>query len=203
MIYYQFFPQESIENTHKRHLPQLLLLLFSELAQKEARLSIRQLQTCFSLASHVVNEILKFSLSQSNSLASTPSTPLPRTPTDSPGLSRAAAQRQLSEDLLTRQFEELKSLVAITYLEFFSTFLNNRVLNQQVVVGEEVAGGHLFKAVFSSACELLLHSARLTTEMASIGNEREGMYCIIPCTCTVRKYTPMVSVISSPGKLDS
>ena len=70
--------------------------------------------------------------------------------------------------MLTRQFEELKSLAAVNYLEFFSRFLDGRVLSQQSGRGR---GSH-FKAVFSSACELLLLSARLCSEMALIENEQ-------------------------------
>ena len=95
-----------------------------------------------------------------------------RTPSDSPSLARVnisstAAQRQLSEDVLTQQFEELKSLIAVNYLEFFSSFLDSRVLGESVRGGK---GSH-FKAVFSSACELLLHSATLCSEMALLENE--------------------------------
>ena len=157
---------------HRYHLPHLLLALFSELAQKESKLSTRELQTCFSLSSLILHELLNYSSSHSGSLASTPSTPVPRTLSDSPSLKRAnistAAQRQLSEDMLTRQFEELKSLIAVNYLEFFSSFLDSRVLNHQ---SGRARGSH-FKAVFSSACELLLLSARLCSEMALIENEQ-------------------------------
>ena len=158
---------------HRYHLPHLLLALFSELAQKESKLSTRELQTCFSLSSLILYELLNYSSSHSGSLASTPSTPVPRTLSDSPSLKRAnisstAAQRQLSEDMLTRQFEELKSLIAVNYLEFFSSFLDSRVLDHQ---SGRARGSH-FKAVFSSACELLLLSARLCSEMALIENEQ-------------------------------
>ena len=169
--------QESNESVHRYHLPHLLLALFSELAQKEPKLSNCELQTCFSLSSLVLHELLNYSLSHSGSLASTPSTPVPRTSSDSPSLARAgissstaAAQRQLSEDMLTRQFEELKSLIVVNYLEFFSRFLDGRVLSQQHQIGQ--AGGSHFKAVFSSACELLLLSARLCSELALIENEQ-------------------------------
>lgn len=159
---------------HRYHLPHLLLSLFSELAQKESTLTTRELQTSFSLSSLILHELLNYSSSHSGSMASTPSTPVSRTPlSDSPSLARAnissiAAQRQLSEDMLTRQFEELKSLAAVNYLEFFSRFLDGRVLSQQSGRGR---GSH-FKAVFSSACELLLLSARLCSEMALIENEQ-------------------------------
>ena len=169
------FLQESIENVHRYHLPHLLLALFSELARRESKLSTRELHTSFSLSSLILHELLSYSSSHSGSLASTPSTPVPRTPSDSPSLARAniisstaATQRQLSEDMLTRQFEELKSLIAMNYLEFFSRFLDSRVLCQQ---SGRARGSH-FKAVFSSACELLLLSARLCCEMALIENEQ-------------------------------
>lgn len=144
----------------------------------ETCLATHELQTCFSLASYIIHELLDSSSSHSGSLASTPSTPVPRTPADSPSLARAfiqstAAQRQFSEDMLTRQFEELKSLVTINYLEFFSSFLDSRVLSQSC----RVTSGH-FKATFSSACELLLLTAQLSPEMASTENE-----CAGTCTC--------------------
>jgi hypothetical protein len=177
-------------------LPHLLLALFSELAQKESNLSTRELQTCFSFSSLILHELLTYSSSHSGSLASTPSTPVPRTPlvlSDSPNLARAnissiAAQRQFSEDMLTRQFEELKSLVTVNYLEFFSRFLDGRVLGQQI---DRAMGSH-FKAVFSSACELLLLSARLCSEMALIENEQTtaGMTILLYMfTCkTISRY---------------
>ena len=166
---------------HRYHLPHLLLSLFSELAQKESTLSTRELQACFSLSSLILHELLTYSSSHTGSLASTPSTPVPRTPlSDSPSLARAnvssiAAQRQLSEDMLTRQFEELKSLAAVNYLEFFSRFLDSKVLNQQ---SGQTRGGH-FKAVYSSACDLLLLSARLCSEMALIENEQTAAGTIV------------------------
>ena len=72
--------------------------------------------------------------------------------------------------MLTRQFEELKSLIVVNYLEFFSRFLDSRVLSQQHQIGQ--IGGSHFKVVFSSACELLLLSARLCSELALIENEQ-------------------------------
>lgn len=72
--------------------------------------------------------------------------------------------------MLTRQFEELKSLIAVNYLEFFSSFLDSRVLGQ--CQSGRGRWNH-FKAVFLSACELLLLSARLCSELALIEDEQK------------------------------
>lgn len=181
------------------HLPHLLLSVFSELVQKETQLTTRELRACFSLVLYVITELLNSSASRSNSVASTPSTPLPHTPADSPSLGRAAGQFaatqwQLSEDAFTRQFEELKSLITVNYLEFFARLLGNRVLNQQGRYSTNSSTdvrGHL-KATFSSACELLLLLARLSPNMAAVENEHTdtpaGKYCLVVVSYKISTY---------------
>ena len=179
----------------------MLLVLFSELAQKGIQLTTKELQTSFGLASYVIHELLNTSASRSNSLASTPSTPLPRTPSDSPSLGRAlnhltATHRQLSEDGFVRQFEGLKSLVVVNYLEFFSSFLDSRVLNQSTWHSSNGDSRNHFKVTFSGACELLLLSARLSPNLAIIETEHTSKYGCMNCLHSVfKKNTSSVSTL--------
>ena len=62
------------------------------------------------------------------------------------------------------------------------------MLSQQVNGGGEVVRGHTFKAVFSGACDLLLLTARLSPEMASVEDEPEPEGILYSTSCTLYSF---------------
>lgn len=158
-----FYLQDSVENAHQWHLPNLLLIVLRELVTHEPMLSLNALHTSLELISFILQELLRSPSSQISSRASTPhspSTPLstskmlgalhststmaPVSPVNfRPSIQTSdGAPQQVFEDgalqrtlhsPMVQPLEEMKAQILANYLMLFSSFVSDRVHNS---VGE-------------------------------------------------------------------
>ena len=155
ILFNSFYLQDSVENAHQWHLPNLLLIVLGELVTREPMLSLNALHTSLELISFILQELLRSPSSQISSRASTPhspSTPLstskmlgalhstmaPVSPVNfrpsiqtsdgAPQQEDGALQPNLHSPMV-QPLEEMKAQILANYLTLFSSFVSDKVHN--------------------------------------------------------------------------
>lgn len=161
------------------HIPQLCLALAKVLLKTHSFLTANEIQLTLDLTSCIIYELMR----SPSSRASTPSTPFAATPSktgqsttsffseDSNShagkLAESADSSAKVDSSSPPSLEKMVYDVINVYLEFFSAFVNDRVLLQESSEGSQSRHSKGVLTSFSKACQLLVL-------LATFGMEKEG-----------------------------